>query len=111
MAATFPGKQRLVDGPELDVLERTEVAAYLRLSPRTVQRLIEAGEFPRPIMNSEGVPVWDWTDCLYWKLRCTLRPRLRPSRKRKLAEKPSDGQPPAMPGQGGTTGKRTKPET
>jgi len=96
-------KQRLVDGPDQDLLEAAEVAAYLRVSAKTLKRLVETGEFPRPIEISEGVRVWDWKDCLYWKLRSELRPRLRPSKK------PTDGHSGTNKAHGRTTGKRVDP--
>lgn len=103
--AAVAGKQRLVDGPDNDLLEMEEVAAYLRLGLRTLRRLIDAGDFPRPIMISDGTKVWDWKDCLYWKLRSEMRPRLRPGRKRPAVDKAGPN-----PGQPGTSGKRAKPD-
>lgn len=69
-------KQRLVDGPDEDNLEKAEVATYLRLKVKTLDRLIQAGEFPQGVHMSDRTIVWPWRDVLYWQLRVELRPRL-----------------------------------
>ncbi|VTT96526.1 : Phage_AlpA [Gemmataceae bacterium] len=95
--------QRTIDGPDRDLLEITEVIAYLRLSAPTLKRLIAAGEFPRPIAISEGVRVWSWHDVVYWKLRSELRPRLKPAKAPKKRKPDQGGSP---PDHGGSSGKR-----
>lgn len=100
-------KQRLVDGPEADHLTIEEVAVHLRMSAKTVRRLVADGEFPRPIELSPKVKVWTWRDVLYWTLRAELRSRLRPTRKRK----PGEGQGGTDPPHVGTNRKRDRPES
>jgi predicted DNA-binding transcriptional regulator AlpA len=59
-----------------------EVAFRLRMETKTLRRLIETGEFPRPLQPSPGIQVWSDEDIEYYRLRMQLRPRLRPSRKK-----------------------------
>ncbi len=99
--------QRLIDGPDKDLLELLEVAEYLRLSGPTIKRLIAQGEFPRPIRVSDRVRVWDWKDVVYWKLRSEMRPRLKVAKDRK---KRSGDQGRITEGHGGSNSKRAKPD-
>lgn len=55
-------RSRPVDGPAENFLTLTEVAAYLRLSKKSVQRLIADGKFPRPKQVSKGTAYWLWID-------------------------------------------------
>lgn len=81
-------RQRLVDGPENDHLELSEVASYLRVSSSTLKRLVREGKFPRPIEVSPGVRAWLWRDCVLWMWLAEARPRMRAARKPQPKEKP-----------------------
>jgi predicted DNA-binding transcriptional regulator AlpA len=93
-------RQRSVEGPAQDFLTLSEVVKYLRLSKRTLRRLVAAGEFPRPLRTSPQTRVWDWEDLLFWRLKTKLGPRLRVSKKKPAGQ----SVPPA--GQGVPSGKR-----
>lgn len=98
---------RLIDGPEDDLLSVEEIAKYLRLSVPTLKRLVQAGEFPRPIAVSDGVKVWDWKDAVYWRLRTGLRSRMRPAKPPKKRKQDQGG---SGPDQSGSSGRRAKPD-
>ena len=72
--------------PPPELYPADEVAKRLRIEKRTLTRLIEAGEFPRPQKPSPGVQVWSNEDIEYYRLRMQLRPRLR-AKKPKPADK------------------------
>ena len=38
-----------------------EVALRLAVSPRTVRRMVERGELPRPCLSAGGRPRWLWS--------------------------------------------------
>ena len=84
-----PSRTRTIDGPDQDLLDAHEVAAYLRLSLSTFKRLVRDGHFPRPIEMTpgSGVRVWRWTDCVMWTLLAEARPRMRASRRKTPSEK------------------------
>src|SRR5947209_3415876 len=67
---------RHMDGPELDILEKDEVCAYLRLDISQLDRLIRRKEFPRGVPYGDGgkLLVWYWGDV--WAFR-HLRMRLQ----------------------------------
>lgn len=69
---------RVVDGPEKDWLDMTDMAHLTRMSESTIRRLVASGEFPRPKEVSHNVKMWHWTDYLYWTLRVERRDRLVP---------------------------------
>ncbi len=48
------------------LLNQREVASYLRVSPRTLQRMISAGEFPSPIPISASRARWRQGDVDAW---------------------------------------------
>lgn len=77
--------QRTIDGPDKDLLTFLEVADYLRLKSKTLRRLVDSGEFPRPLEVAPRTPLWEWQDVVYYRLRMSLRPRLRPRKTKKLS--------------------------
>ena len=93
---------RQVDGPERDLLELSEVSSYLRMSEKTLRRLVRLGRFPRPLEISDGVRVWSWRDVLYWVLLTEIKPRLIPD---------PPGTPLDTKGHRGTSGPRAKPDS
>ena len=95
-------KQRLVDGPTNDYLTQREVALYLRMSSRTLKRLIEQGRFPRPFTLSPGTKVWAWREIMAYAILREIRHRYR--------KEPvdNDGQSRTNPGQSRTTGRRDR---
>lgn len=52
--------------PQPENLTLPEVAKYLRCSTRTVQRLVEVGEGPRPIQLSERRLIFRRADVERW---------------------------------------------
>ena len=52
----------------LRLLTKKDVAAQLRVDPRTLVRMVAAGQFPPPILISPGCPRWrqetidEWVD-------------------------------------------------
>lgn len=73
---------------------RDEVAKLLRVEPRTLARLIEAGQFPRPQQSSPGVRVWSEDDLTYYRLWMALRHRLRPAKPKGQQKTPKDNRKP-----------------
>lgn len=73
-----------MDTPAEDrkLLTRDEVARRLRFEVTTLRRLIDAGEFPRPLQISNGVNVWTEEDVLAHVYRVENRHRFR-AKKRK----------------------------
>lgn len=69
-------RQRLVDGPEHDLLTDEEMAEYLRISVDTLHRLVRKGEFPRPVEITDRRKLWLWRDALFWVLTIELRGRM-----------------------------------
>lgn len=96
---------RLIDGPEQDLLNIDQIAKYLHLSPQTLRRLVRDGQFPRPIMISDGTAVWDWKDAVWWKLGRELLPRCRKSKKGRA----DNAQERSRPDQSRPSGKRDRP--
>jgi excisionase family DNA binding protein len=47
--------------PELDIIDRDELARRLEVHPRTVQRMVARGELPRPCLGAGGRPRWLWS--------------------------------------------------
>jgi len=62
-AASAPTTAPLTTAP---LLALKDVAAQLRVGPRTVQRMVKAGEFPRPIPLSPGCSRWTQADLDAW---------------------------------------------
>jgi len=62
----------LVERPEAStaaappLLTQGDVAAQLRVAPRTLQRMVKAGEFPRPVPISPGRARWRQVDVDTW---------------------------------------------
>jgi hypothetical protein len=55
---------RHVEGPDQDILDRGEVAKYLRISKEQLDRLIDRCEFPKGVPFGDGkLHVWQWLDC------------------------------------------------
>lgn len=67
--------QRLVDGPDRDYLTRGEVAAYLRMSSKTLGRLMARGRFPRPFKMGQGTMVWSWREIWAYAILREIRHR------------------------------------
>ena len=53
--------------PELLILK--ELAAYLRISVRTAQRMLSKGELPEPMRVTPGRPLWRRQDIDAWLAR------------------------------------------
>ncbi len=68
---------RQVDGPAGDMLSRSDVAKLFGVSEATIRRLIEAGEFPAPLVIGKQGKVWDWESVAYYRLRLKLGERIR----------------------------------
>ncbi len=79
------------DPPPL--LTRDEVARRLRMEVRTLRRLIEAGEFPRPLQVSPGVVVWTAADVAAHEYRIANRGRFRAKRPPKANPGPPKAKP------------------
>jgi predicted DNA-binding transcriptional regulator AlpA len=79
--------QRLVEGPEGNLLQEDEVARYLRFSVDTLRRLVERGEFPTPLESSDRGRVWPWKDVLWYTLDMEVRVRLPPRKPHRAAQK------------------------
>lgn len=59
---------RHLEGPDKDILERSDVCAYLRVTEAQLERLIRRGEFPRGVPFGEGkMFFWYWEDCWAWR--------------------------------------------
>lgn len=54
-------RQYAVEGPDVDFLNATEVAAYLSINRQGLYRLIRQGRFPRPELIA-GKPRWTGAD-------------------------------------------------
>ena len=67
MQGPLPYRSRSIDGPADDYLTLPEVVRYLRLSVRTVRRLMEEGKFPRPRQLSPGQKYWTWLDVVAYR--------------------------------------------
>jgi hypothetical protein len=70
---------------------------------KTLQRLIDDGEFPQPLKLSPGTLVWSWRDVLYWSLRAEIAARMvaEPDRKeRKPRRKMKDNEGQTTPSSG-----------
>ncbi len=52
--------------PSPPLLTQKDVACYLGIGPRTVQRMVSAGEFPPPIPISSGRSRWRQSDVDAW---------------------------------------------
>jgi excisionase family DNA binding protein len=50
------------EAPAPSLLTQKEVAKYLRVAPRTLQRMVAAGEFPPPVQVSPGRKRWRQAD-------------------------------------------------
>ncbi len=57
-------KQNMTDavsGASLDdFVDRTELARRLKVHERTIRRMVERGELPRPCLGGGGRPRWLW---------------------------------------------------
>lgn len=42
------------------LVSRDQLAALLQVNPRTVARMVERGELPRPCLSEGGRPRWMW---------------------------------------------------
>lgn len=70
-------KQRLIEAPTENLLTEDEVARELRVSTKTLSRLIESGEFPEGMQNSDRGRVWGWRDVVWFTLGMELQLRLK----------------------------------
>jgi hypothetical protein len=67
MSADLPAPVALPVGGEPDppsapdIVDRTELARRLDLHPRTIQRMVDRGELPRPCLSAGGRPRWLWS--------------------------------------------------
>lgn len=93
---------RTIDGPEDDHLTREQVAKYLKMEVRTLQRLIERGDFPRSFELSPGTHVWHWSEIWAYSIMRRLQTRCYPTKTRSDKE----GQPKTTPSQSRTIAKR-----
>ena len=59
--------QRNIDGPEKDLLTKREVADYLRLKIKTLDRLVESGQFFEPVEVSPGIKLWTAEDVAVYR--------------------------------------------
>lgn len=80
---------RSLDGPEKDLLTIREVAEYLRLTTKTLRRLVAEGKFFAPVEVSPGVKLWTAEDVAVYRAWRERQHRLRPPEKSKRPE----GQP------------------
>lgn len=56
-----------IPGPDASVLAKADVAALLRISDKTLDRMIAAGRFPCGIKVSPGSePIWFGQDIAAW---------------------------------------------
>ena len=78
--------------PPEPLLSLVDVAKALGLEPRTVRRLIDAGEFPRALRPSPGVSVWEPSDVQFYRHKMRLRHRLKPSRNPPPGKRPKAGE-------------------
>jgi excisionase family DNA binding protein len=56
--------QRSVNGPASDWLTVEEAAAYMRMHPSTLKRLIKDGRFPQGSQAAGRQRLWGWMDCV-----------------------------------------------
>lgn len=47
--------------PDIDIVDRDELARRLDLHPRTVRRMVARGELPGPCLGAGGRPRWLWS--------------------------------------------------
>lgn len=56
-----------IPGPEASVLSKTEVASLLKVSEKTLDRMVAAGRFPCGVKVSPGSePIWFGQDIAAW---------------------------------------------
>ena len=66
-----------------------ELARRLNVHPRTVSRMVERGELPRPCMSDGGRPRWLWSFVVeFCHERHMKQAKLEQKLKRKLGESP-----------------------
>lgn len=68
--------QKPVDAPDDDFLSIEEVGKLFGFSGDTVQRLIDAGEFPEGLQVTKQSKAWDWRAVAYYRLKLELASRL-----------------------------------
>lgn len=73
----MPLAQRLVDGPSENLLTEIETARYLKISPATLQRLIDKGRFPKAVEITDQTRLWMWSDVLWYCVGAGLRHRIK----------------------------------
>lgn len=44
----------------VDIVDRSELASILRVNVRTLDRMVQRGELPRPCVGAGGRPRWLW---------------------------------------------------
>jgi len=82
MAAT---RQSQPDSPPAEFINRTELARKLGVHTRTIGRMVERGELPRPCLSAGGRPRWLWSHVVnYCQKRHQREDDLNRSRKQKL---------------------------
>lgn len=47
-------------GQAKDIVDRSELASILRVNVRTLDRMVQRGELPRPCVGAGGRPRWHW---------------------------------------------------
>jgi predicted DNA-binding transcriptional regulator AlpA len=47
-----------------DFVDQAQLAARLGVHPRTVRRMVDRGELPRPCLSTGGRPRWLWSHVL-----------------------------------------------
>lgn len=77
--------QWLLIGPDAQTMSSADVAAYLRISVSTLERLVTDGRFPQPIkISARAEPFWTGLDVAAWM---HLASRMQPE---KVAEKATE---------------------
>ena len=77
--------------PLPSLMTEDEVAHYLRFSVRTLQILIDRGQFPEGLNNTERGRVWRARDVLWYEIGMDLRYRLVNRKAQKDAAKSMEG--------------------
>jgi len=80
-----PASQTQPDSPPAEFVDRTEMARKLGVHTRTIGRMVERGELPRPCLSAGGRPRWLWSHVVeYCQKRHQREDDLGRRRQRKL---------------------------
>jgi predicted DNA-binding transcriptional regulator AlpA len=69
-----------------EFLTLQEVAAILKVESRTIQRLIDSGEFPDGLQATPGVKLWPASDPVNYVGWLAMLPRMVPKSKMKKVD-------------------------